>query len=365
MKRGGVLQTLLFIVIGVAAAYFASKYDLFGSHAVHSKQMPPRSSEEEQIIDVYKSTNEAVVFITTISVKFDLFSGVQPEEGTGSGVVIDPEKGIILTNFHVIENANHVEVALANGGVYSAKLLGIDPETDIAVLKLVDPPNDLVSIPFGDSNSIEVGQKVLAIGNPFGLNRTLTTGTISSLNRAIKRPDGAVMKGLVQTDASINVGNSGGPLLDKSGKLIGINSAILSRSGDSAGIGFAVPINQISRILPELIATGKVLRPDIGWILVDTDQGAMVHQIVPGGPADLAGVQPILRRVEGVFISGFLRDLDHADLIYAINGQRVTTKDQIADFIAKYGSRDKLHFELRQGGGNGDSRVVEITPIMR
>jgi S1-C subfamily serine protease len=173
------------------------------------------------------------------------------------------------------------------------------------------------------------------------------------------------MRGLIQTDASINPGNSGGPLLDMAGRLIGINSAILSQSGDSAGIGFAVPINQVKRVLPELIATGKVLRPRFGWMLVDTTQGPMVRRIAPGGPADLAGIQPIERMVQDVFLQGYVRDYDRADLIYKVNGERVTSRDEVEDLIARAPSGKDLKLTLRRGGIDGREREVTVKPVLR
>lgn len=326
----------------------------------------PRTLEEQQVIDVYKRMNPGVVFITTISLTFDLFAGVQPQEGTGSGVVIDAKRGLVITNFHVIENAKQVEVALAGGQSRVAKLVGVDPDSDLAVLRLVDPPNDLVALPFGDSSALEIGQRVLAIGNPFGLDRTLSSGIVSSLNRSIKRPDGSLMRGLIQIDAAINVGNSGGPLIDTAGRLVGINTAILSRSGDSAGIGFCVPINQIKRVLPELIATGKVLRPEFGWILIDTDQGPMIHQVVPNGAAQRAGVNPVLRRVDRDFISGYLRDFSSADLIYKVNGTQVKSKDEVDDLVASIENPSAgIEFELRRGGLAGPARKLVIKPQLR
>lgn len=328
-------------------------------------ELAPRTEDENYVIDVYKRLNDSVVFITTISLTYDAFAGLQPQEGTGSGVIIDGKNATILTNYHVIENAKQVEVTLSDGSSHAAKLVGVDPDSDIAVLRLVEPPPNMVAPQFGDSSKLEVGQRVIAIGNPFGLNRTLTTGIVSSLNRAIRGKEGRLVKGLIQTDAAINVGNSGGPLLDTAGRLIGINSAILSHSGDSAGIGFAIPINAVKRILPELIATGKVLRPDMGWILVDTDQGPMVHQIVPGGAAEQAGIRPVLRRVDGVFLSGFIKDVDNADLIYRVNGKIVYSKEEVDDIIASHDSERPIVFELRRGGKLGKSRVVELKPSLR
>jgi len=223
-----------------------------------------RSVEEEQTIQIYKSANESVVFITTITMAIDpldFFQELRPREGTGSGIIVDASRGIIITNLHVIKDAHRIEIILSDGRSHAARLVGYDEEYDLAVLQLSEPPQGLVDLEFADSARLEIGQRVLAIGNPFGLNRTLTTGIVSSLERTVRSPGGIIMKGLIQTDAAINPGNSGGPLLDMEGRLIGINTAILSQSGDSAGIGFAVPINQIKRVLPELIATGKVLRP--------------------------------------------------------------------------------------------------------
>lgn len=327
-----------------------------------------RTDEEQRIINVYKRANESVVFITTITLTvdpFEVFPEVRPREGTGSGMIIDSERGIVITNLHVVQDAAKMDIMLANGETRRGRVLGFDNEYDLAVLQLENPPKDLVSLPFGDSARLEVGQRVLAIGNPFGLNRTLTSGIISSLDRTLKAPRGALMKGLIQTDAAINPGNSGGPLLDTDGRLIGINTAILSQSGDSAGIGFAVPINQIRRILPELIATGKVLRPKMGWVLVDTNQGPMVRRVIPGGPAAKAGVAPIERYVENVFIRGYTRDVDRADLIVKVNGQRVTNSDDVEDLVSSANAREPIAFTLRRGGMDGDERQVNIKPVLK
>lgn len=326
-----------------------------------------RSDEEQRIIDIYKATNEAVAFITTISLVVDpndLFLEVQPREGTGSGIVVDARKGIILTNLHVIQHADKIEISLADGQNYRARLVGTDQELDIAVLQLRDPPTHLTAMTFGDSSKLEVGQRVLAIGNPFGLNRTLTEGIVSSLDRVVRHPSGTVMKGLLQTDAAINPGNSGGPLIDLDGRLIGINTAILSQSGDSAGIGFAVPINQIRRVLPELIATGKVLRPKLGWILADTNQGPMVRRVSPNGPAALAGLAPIERPVQDIFLQGFIRDYAHADLIVAVNGKAVTTADEVEDIVAQSDASKEIVLTIRRGGQQGHDREVSLKPVL-
>ena len=255
---------------------------------------------------------------------------------------------------------------LSNGQTYRARLVGFDQEYDIAILQIQNPPEKMVSLKFADSSRLEVGQRVLAIGNPFGLDRTLTTGIISNLNRTVRHTNGALMKGLVQTDAAINPGNSGGPLLDMEGRLIGVNTAILSQSGDSAGIGFAVPINSIARILPELVATGRVLRADMGWVLVDTlAHGPMVRRVFEGGSAMSAGLQPIERIVDNVFARGYVQDLDRADLIYKVNGRRVMNRQEVEEVINSLHSGDTLTLTLRRGGNPAHEREVTVKPIWR
>ena len=309
-----------------------------------------------------------MVFITTITLTvdpYDFFMEVQPREGTGSGIIVDAERGIILTNLHVIQDAHRISILLATGESFTARLVGYDREYDIAVLQLHEPPTTLTALTFGDSSKLEVGQRVLAIGNPFGLNRSLTSGIVSSVERTVKSPAGVVMRGLIQTDAAINPGNSGGPLLDLDGRLIGINTAILSQSGDSAGIGFSVPINQIKRVLPELIATGKVLRPKFGWMLVDTTQGPMVRRVVPDGPAAQAGIQPIDRVVGDVFRKGIVSDISGADLIVSVNGVRVLTRDDVEEILAKAPPNTPVRITLRRGGSEGRERTVDVTPVLR
>lgn len=322
-----------------------------------------RTDEETQTIETYKKTSPAVVFIATETLSVDpyeLFPEVQAREGSGSGFIVDATRGIILTNLHVIRGAHKIQIFLSDGLPYEAKLLGFDQEYDVAVIQVKDPPANLVALEFTDSSKADVGQRVLAIGNPFGLNRTLTTGIVSSLDRAVKGPSGNVMKGLIQTDAAINPGNSGGPLLDTEGRVLGINTAILSQSGDSAGIGFAIPINAIRRVLPELIATGKVLRPKIGWILVDTNQGPMVRRVLKDGPADHAGIQPIERMVDSVFVRGFVRDLNRGDLVYAVDGKRVYTADQVEELVSQSDPRQPLRITLRRGGAKGEEREAKV-----
>ena len=333
-----------------------------------TSSLATRTEEEARIINVYKKAGEAVVFITTTSLAidpFDFSGSAQTREGSGSGVIVDENKGIVLTNLHVIADAQKIEIALSDGKNYKARLLGYDDEFDVAVLKLIDPPAKLYSLPFGDSSRLEVGQRVLAIGNPFGLDRTLTTGIISSLNRTVKASATHLMRGLIQTDAAINPGNSGGPLLDTDGRLIGINSAILSQSGDSAGIGFAVPINQLKHILPELIATGKLARPRFGWVIADTTQGPMIRRVQQGSPADNAGLQPIERYVQDVYVRGFVRDFDRADLIVSVQGKEVASKDQVDEQVRNLKPGESIELGVRQGGVRGKLRRVKVTPVFQ
>lgn len=325
-----------------------------------------RTDEEERIIQVYKENGQAVVFITTISVAsdpFDFFGNTQTREGSGSGIIVNAQRGIILTNLHVIQDAQRIEIALTDGKTYKARLVGLDDEYDIAVLQLINAPTNLQAVSFGDSSRLEIGQRVLAIGNPFGLDRTLTTGIISSLNRTVKATPTRLMRGLIQTDAAINPGNSGGPLLDTEGRLVGINTAILSQSGDSAGIGFAVPINQIKLILPELIATGKVARPRYGWVIADTTQGPMIRRIQPGSPADKAGLQPIERYVQDAFVRGFVRDFDRADLIVAVQGKAVASKDEVDELVQRVQAGESIELTVRQGSSR--TRKVQIQPVFQ
>jgi S1-C subfamily serine protease len=360
LKRIGVACLIILgIIFSIPQALFAQ-----------SPTIATRTVEEQKTIDVYKRANQAVVFITTKSYELDpfaFFDEIRPREGTGTGTIVDASRGIVITNLHVVQEAlqsrGTVEITLPSGTTAQARLIGYDAETDMAVFQLRDPPATMVGLPYGDSSKLEVGQRVLAIGNPFGLYRSLTAGIISSIDRSMKTPGGAVLKGLIQTDAAINPGNSGGPLLDADGRLIGINTAILSQSGDSAGIGFAVPINTIKRILPEMISTGRVRRPRMGWQLVDTDQGPMVLRVVPDGVAARGGVQPIEQLVIRGQLRGFRRDIDSADLIYRINGERVHNREEVEDTIRGARPGQPVKLTVRRGGLYGGERDIELVPV--
>jgi len=289
------------------------------------------SPEEAINVSVYEQLHKSVVNITTRSTRVDsFFFTEQTSEGTGSGSVID-SSGHIVTNWHVVADARNIGVTLYNGETYEARVVGYDPPNDIAIIKIDAPDGVLFPITMGDSSKLKVGMRVLAIGNPFELERTLTTGIVSSLNRSIQVQENWSIKSIIQIDASINPGNSGGPLLDLHGRLIGINTAIASRTGQSAGVGFAIPVNLVSRVVPELIAHGRVYRAEIGIQRVfETEEGLLVERLTPAGAAEQSGVQgpTLLRQRRGPFVFERL-DRSSADLIIAVDGKKVQT---VADF---------------------------------
>jgi S1-C subfamily serine protease len=293
-------------------------------------------ADEQNNVRVYAAVNKSVVNITIESEGLGLF-GDETSTGTGSGFVID-KQGRILTNYHVIQSADRARVALYDGSAHSATLIGWDAANDVAVLQVKAPAEKLVPVVFGDSSKVLVGQKILAIGNPFGLERTLTSGIISSRDRSLKAKNGRTITGIIQTDAAINPGNSGGPLLNTRGQVIGMNTAIVSQVGQSAGISFAVPINGISRILDELIQNGRVVRADLGISRVfATGQGLLVVSTEEGGPAERAGIQGVRVRIERGR-GGIRRSLDpeSADLIVAIEHKRVHTVDELLTEVEKH-----------------------------
>ena len=329
--------------------------------------LAPRSPDEEAVIQAYKKTNKAVVNVSTRAQTMDMF-GVSAQEGTGSGVIVDAEKALVITNYHVIGDAvaskGQIAVTLANGQSYPVRLIGLDPDNELAVLQIVDPPQDLIAIEFGDSSKLEVGQRVIAIGNPFGLNRTMTEGVISSLERTIRAESGRVIEDVIQTDAPINPGNSGGPLLDKLGRLVGLNTAILSRTGENAGIGFSIPINTVKKVLPSLIKYGKVLRPKIGVVIADTDYGPVLLYVQPDGPADRAGLSGARQEFKQGGYTGYRIDVSQADFVMEVNGKSVTSKAEVLDALSKAESSDAIELVVRRGAARGKVRTVKVKPVL-
>lgn len=324
----------------------------------------PSTNEEAIHVAVYETVNRGVVNISTRAIRPDAFLLVAEIEGNGSGSIID-QQGHVLTNYHVIEGARDINVTLFNGVLYPAELVGQDPDNDIAVLKIAAPAEELFPIPWGDSSNLRVGQHIIAIGNPFGLERTMSTGIISSLNRQITSKTDRQIRSIIQIDAALNQGNSGGPLLNSQGELIGMNTAIATRSGDNAGIGFAIPVNTMSRVVPQLIATGKVARPTIGIRKVfETEKGLLVVSITPGGPAEKAGLQGsrIERRRVRRGISMIEQEtVDHsqADLIIAIDGQKLERADDLVSVIETKKAGDQVVLTILRAG-----RTISIPVIL-
>ena len=307
---------------------------------------PSAVTDEQNSIEVYRSISPGVAFVSTTSYVQDFWGGVEEGKGNGSGSVID-NNGDVLTNYHVIENAQKLTVSFGGDKQYPARVIGGDPDTDLAVIRIENPPANLPVVPLGDSDHLTVGQKVLAIGNPFGLDRTLTTGVISGLQRPIRAKNGRPIDAAIQTDASINPGNSGGPLLDKFGKMIGVNSQIIS---GASNVGFAIPINIAKRIVPQLIQFGEVKRPKLAASLpsvedlkgrgyrLPVDSGLLVYQTQAGGSAERAGLR-------GVTADGGI-----GDILMSADGQKLNDLDDLYRLLDKKQIGDTVSFEVYRGG---------------
>jgi S1-C subfamily serine protease len=310
--------------------------------------------EERRNIRVYELTNRSVVNITTRTLRPDFPFFADVAEGSGSGSVLDKD-GHILTNLHVIEGAREIRVTLHTGNTYDADLVGQDPLNDIAVLRIRAPQSDLLPLVFGDATRLRVGQRIYAIGNPFGLERTLTTGIISSLNRTLPAQDDRRMKAIIQIDAALNRGNSGGPLLNSRAELIGMNTAIASSTGENTGVGFAIPISTIQRVVPQLIKNGHVIRPETGIVAVQTDRGLVVARLQPGGPGERAGLQGfrVIREQmqRGPYLYERTRiDQSAADEIIAVEGTPVKSRDDFFSLIEQRSPGDSVQLTIRRQG---------------
>lgn len=314
--------------------------------------------DEKSTINLFKQASPSVVHITAITVQRDFFSLnlYQIPEGTGSGFVWDAN-GNIITNFHVIQNADAAQVTLADQSIWKARRVGVAPDKDIAVLRIDAPANRLRPIPLGTSKDLQVGQSVFAIGNPFGLDQSLTTGVISALGREIESVTRRPIQGVVQTDAAINPGNSGGPLLDSAGRLIGVNTAIYSPSGASAGIGFAIPVDTVNRIVPELIRSGKVIRPGLGIQTAEEQiagrlgvNGVLIVDVSPGSAAAKAGLRPTRRDASGRVRLG--------DVITAVDGKKIESPNDLFLTLEKYRVGDAVNLTLLRDGKSIQTKIT-------
>jgi S1-C subfamily serine protease len=321
----------------------------FSNSPAAPRPVAPRGDldpEEKATIALFRQASPSVVHITTLAVARDFFTLnlLQIPEGTGSGFIWD-DAGHVVTNFHVIQNADAAQVTLADHSNWKARRVGVAPDKDLAVLRIEAPKSKLLSIPIGTSKDLQVGQKAFAIGNPFGLDQSLTRGVISAVGREIESVTRRPIQGVIQTDTAINPGNSGGPLLDSAGRLIGVNTAIYSPSGASAGIGFAIPVDIVNRVVPELIRYGKLTRPGLG-VQVAEDQmtrqlglsGVLVVDVAPGGAAARAGIRPTQRDAAGRVKLG--------DVVVGIDGKKVESTNDLYLVLEQYKVGDTVTVDL-------------------
>jgi S1-C subfamily serine protease len=358
------VATLLACIGALAAALLWPSHDSIGRTDAGPRAIAPRTplaADETANIDVFKRISPSVVHITTLTTQREMFSRnvQQVPRGTGTGFVWD-EQGHIVTNFHVIQGGSGARVTLNDQSSYSAQLVGAFPERDLAVLRINAARDKLPPIPIGTSRDLIVGQRVYAIGNPFGLDWSLSAGIVSALDRALNDEDGNTIDHLIQTDAAINPGNSGGPLLDSAGRLIGVNTAIYSPSGASAGIGFAVPIDTVNRVVPELIQHGKYTRPSLGVEFDDgvndvlasrlNVEGVFVLKVTPDGPAAAAGLRAARIERGNTVVPG--------DVIVALGGRPVPNVSRLLARLDDFNPGDRLKVTVLREGKRID---VDIT----
>jgi S1-C subfamily serine protease len=353
--RAGIVGALVLAVAAVIGLAVLREAPWPGSTASEPRLVVPRGDlapAEETVIALFEATKPSVVAITTANRVFDPWRQQAHDvpRGTGSGFLWD-EAGHIVTNYHVIEGATAAQVRLADGRVLPARLVGVAPGHDLAVLQIEPVGERLAALPLGESAALRVGQSVLAIGNPFGLDWTLTTGVVSALDRAIPGPEGTDIEGLIQTDAAINPGNSGGPLIDSAGRLIGVNTAIYSPSGSSAGIGFAVPVDTVNRVVPQLIRSGIYRPPRLGVIHDERInalareqgiEGVLVLDVEPGSPAAAAGLRPAMQDRLGRIVPG--------DLVVALGNRRVASSGELRAALDQHVPGDTVELVILRDG---------------
>jgi len=320
------------------------------------------TTEEQRTIEVFRRASSSVAFINSFALRRQMFSFdvLKIPQGSGSGFVWD-RRGHVVTNYHVIEEADRLSVTLADRSEWDARVVGAAPDKDLAVLLIEAPTDSLEPLDIGRSDNLVVGQRVLAIGNPFGLDQTLTVGVVSALGRDLESPSGRLIRDVIQTDAAINPGNSGGPLLDSSGRLIGVNTAIYSPSGASAGIGFAVPVDIVKRLVPQLIEHGKPIQPGIGIETVPDYytsrlgiDGVVVQRVQRGGPADRAGLEGLRRDARGRLLLG--------DVIVAVDDKPIHHGNDLLDAFEELGVGARATLTVARDGEHHDVKV-ELVPL--
>jgi len=351
-----VIKTLKALATGALMALVAG----FSQAAEKVDYLSFATEDETNTTEVFSGASPSVVYVTSTALRRQMFSlnVLEIPQGAGSGFIWD-DSGLIVTNYHVVARANKLTVTLSDQREFEAQVVGLAPERDLAVLRLTDPPEGLVELPLGDSSELSVGRKVLAIGNPFGLDTTLTVGVVSALGREIQSPSGRKIRGVIQTDAAINPGNSGGPLLNSLGQLIGVNTAIYSPSGASAGIGFAIPVNTVREVVPQLIAYGKILRPILGierasdqWIRRNQIEGVPIVRTYRGFPADDAGMVGARRGNRSEILLG--------DIIVEVDGQTITNNDDFLSAMERHRVGDTVEITTIRGSSK-QSFAVRLT----
>lgn len=372
-NQGSAVRLLVLgLIIGLAAYWAGSRY---GQHAPGSVQAVPANlpaderpitldATEQENVQIYKQSSPAIANIVTRAVQYDFFMDAVPVEGAGSGFVIDTD-GHILTNYHVVQGAETIEVTLGDQSRYKAKYIGADTRNDIALIQIDPKGRKITALPLGDSRNLLVGQRVLAIGNPFGFQSTLTTGVVSSLGRTVQTGENTFIDEAIQTDAAINRGNSGGPLLNTRGEVIGINSAIYAPTGTTAGIGFAIPINTARRAAEDLISTGHVRRASLGaegraiWpnladaLHLGVQQGILIERVVPGGPAAQAGIRGGTRSV----LAGLQELRVGGDVLVAVNGKEITSQMDLNLLLNRAWPGDTMTLTIYRDGKKMDVPV--------
>lgn len=360
--NGYLTAILLAALIYMATVQVKAWWSGQSAPKITPRAVTPRADlgeDEKATINLFEETSPSVVFITTINLRRDFFSTniYKIPAGTGSGFIWD-RAGHVVTNYHVIRGADQAKITLWDQSTWDAKLIGAEPDKDLAVLKIQAPDERLRPIRIGESKNLLVGQKAYAIGNPFGFDQTLTTGIISALGREIESITRRPITGVIQTNAAINPGNSGGPLLDSANRLIGINTAIYSPTGSYAGIGFAVPVDTVNRIVPQLIEFGKVIKPGLGINIAPdsfvrgrlNESGVLILNIIKGGGAEKAGLKPTTQSANGRILLG--------DLIKEIDNKKVNDSSDLFRLLDEKSVDDKVNVTIKR---DGEEKKIDVT----